>query len=117
MNYKEFEEKMFSLFKEESYNHINLTIHKIADDKVSITYTTMYSNPVSNLFNFGLELVELFGTKAIDFDEEIANSGCPTCDYYSEYGHVFIIDKITKNMDNLNQFCKNYGWDKNVYKN
>lgn len=114
MNYEEFKAKMLSLFNNE-HSDVEVTITMTGADSFSVKYTAMYSNPVDNLFNFGMELVELFGTKAIDFSEEIDVGGCETCDYWSEYGNVFVINKVTKNMDNMVKFGNEYGFGKNIY--
>lgn len=115
MKYEDFEEKMFSLFSEKKYCDTIFKINIHDENKAVITYTSMYSNPVDNLFQFGLHLVELFGTKAIDFDNDYNSSGCETCDYGSEYGTDYIINDITLNMDNLKQFCKKWGQNTNIY--
>lgn len=118
MNYEEFENKMLELFTQNpnSYgNDVTLELEKTGNNSVKITYSAMYYNPVDNLFNFGLDLVELFGTKAIDFDEKINHEGCETCDYGSDYGQLFVINKITKNMDNIIKFGDNWGWKENIY--
>ncbi len=108
MEYNEFIEIFDQLFEVGGRGTLDdrqVKIESIEDDSVSINYFDMYRNPVENTFNFGLKLVDLFGTQAIDFDNN-SISGCDTCDWGSEYGTVYNIKKITKNMDNMRKLAR-----------
>lgn len=72
--------------------------YQVSDTEVKFEYTQMYVSPKLN-FNLLKKISEFFGTEDIDVDNDIAITGCETCDYNSEYGHTVYVRNYTKGVD------------------
>jgi hypothetical protein len=65
-------------------------------DGITFELTQMYNAPDIS-YKEMKKVADYFGTVEMDFQQDISDPGCDTCDWGSRYGYTVYIYKITKN--------------------